>query len=157
MKTRPLRESDHREILLVVDEWWGGRRVSEKLPRLFFRHFADTSYAVEDDGSMVAFLVGLIGSSGREAYIHFVGVHPDHRGRGIGRQLYETFLVEARRRGCQTVRCITSPVNKYSIAFHKSLGFGIEAGDGEIDGVSVHENYDGDGKPKDVFWKVLES
>ncbi len=104
---------------------------------------------------MVAFLIGLVGSSGREAYVHFVGVHPDYRRCGIGDQLYEAFLKEARRHGCQTVRCITSPVNKYSIAFHKSLGFGIEAGDGEIDGVSVHENYDGDGKPKVVFWKVL--
>lgn len=155
MKMRHLREVDHREILPIVDEWWGGRRVSEKLPRLFFRYFAETSFAVEDDGSVVAFLVGFVGSSGREAYIHFVGVHPDYRFRGIGGRLYEAFSEEARRRECRTVRCITSPVNKNSIAFHTSLGFGIEAGDGEIDGVSVHQNYDGDGKPKVVFSKLL--
>ena len=26
-----------------------------------------------------------------EAYIHFVGVHPDERGHGLGRRLYEHF------------------------------------------------------------------
>ncbi len=95
-----------------------------------------------------------MGSSGREAYIHFVGVHPDYRRRGIGRGLYEAFLEDPRRRGCRTAGCITSPVNKDSIAFHVSRGFEIEAGDGKIDGVSVHENYDGE--PKVVFSKPLE-
>ncbi len=35
--TRNIREEDHREIIRVVDDWWGGRRMSGMLPRLFFR------------------------------------------------------------------------------------------------------------------------
>lgn len=156
MEMRPLRESDHRVIVPVVDEWWGERRVSEKLPRLFFRYFGDTSFVVEEDVALLGFLVGFVSQSNEgEAYIHFVGVNPEHRGRGIGRGLYEAFFERARRRGRRRIRCITSPVNRGSIAFHERLGFGIEAGDGESGGVSVHVDYDRDGKDKVVFVKTL--
>ncbi len=126
--------------------------MADKLPRLFFRHFRETSLAVEEEGVLIAFLIGIAGSE--EAYIHFVGVHPGYRNRGIGRRLYETFLEEVRRRGCLRVRCITSSVNENSIAFHKRLGFGIVEGDREVCGVSVHPDYDGDGKDKVVFEKL---
>jgi ribosomal protein S18 acetylase RimI-like enzyme len=151
MEFRQLRESDHGSVVAVVDDWWGGRRVAGKLPRLFFRYFAGTSFAVEDDGELVAFLVGLVGSPAREAYVHFVGVRPDHRSRGLGRELYGMFLDEARRHGCRTVRAITSPVNAGSVGFHKSMGFEILEGDGAEAGVSVHHDYDGDGEAKVVF------
>jgi len=61
MEIRALRESDHGAVVSVVDEWWGGRRVADKLPRLFFRYFAETGFAVERDGKLVAFLVGIVG------------------------------------------------------------------------------------------------
>jgi GNAT superfamily N-acetyltransferase len=112
------------------------------------------SFAVEDDGELVAFLVGLVGGPAHEAYIHFVGVRPDHRSRGLGRELYGTFFEEARR-GCRTVRAITSPLNTGSIGFHTSMGFDILEGDGAAGGVSVHHNYDGDGKDKVVFVKEI--
>lgn len=35
----------------------------------------------------------------------------------------------------QIVRCVTSPVNKTSIAYHTRLGFNIEEGDKLIDGI----------------------
>jgi predicted GNAT superfamily acetyltransferase len=148
---RNLRESDHRAIVAAVDEWWG-RPVSQNLPRLFFRHFEDTSFVVEEEGEIFAFLIGFVSQSRREeAYIHFAGVHPEHRGRGVAKSLYERFFDAARMRGCSRVRCITSLANETSIAFHARMGFGIEAGDGESGGVSVHRNHDGDGKPKVVF------
>lgn len=78
-------------------------------------------------------------------------------GRDIGKRLYEAFFEEMRLRGCRRVRCITSPVNKGSIAFHGRMGFEMESGDGEMDGVNVHEDYDGDGKPKVVFAKTLRA
>lgn len=139
-----------------MDGWWGGRRVAHKLPRLFFRHFADTSFVVEEGGDLVAFLVGFVSQAVLgEAYVHFFGVHPEHRGQGIGARLYGLFFEEVRRRGCTRVRCVTSPVNAESIAFHRRLGFRIEAGDGESDGIQVHTDYDGDGGEKVVFVREL--
>lgn len=140
MRFRRLREADHGPVVAVVDDWWGGRRVADKLPRLFFRYFAGTSFAVEEGGE-------LVGSPADEAYVHFVGVHPKHRPLGLGRRLYEKFFDEARRRGCRTVRAITSPVNTGSIRFHTSMGFEVLEGDG----VSIHSDYDGDGRDKVVF------
>ncbi|MGI9048667.1 MAG: GNAT family N-acetyltransferase [Rubrobacteraceae bacterium] len=152
---RNLREVDHAEIITFVDEWWGGRHVSDKLPRLFFKYFRDTSFVLEEDGRILAFLIGIIPKDSEEAYIHFVGIHPDHRKTGLAKRLYETFLDEARDRECKRVRCITSPVNKTSVSFHTGMGFEIEGGDGEVDGVSIHTNYDGDGKDKVLFVKKL--
>lgn len=151
MRLRQLRESDHGPVVAAVDGWWGGRRVADKLPRLFFRYFTETSFAAEEDGELVAFLVGIVGSPADEAYIHFVGVRPDLRWRGMGRLLYETFFDEARRRGCRSVRAITSPVNTGSIGFHTSMGFEVLKGDKLEGGVSVHTDYDGDGRDRVVF------
>ena len=155
MNIRQLREADHGPVVAVVDDWWGGRRVADKLPRLFFRYFAETSFAVEGDGELVAFLVGIVGSPADEAYVHFVGVHPDRRSRGLGRRLYEKFFDEARRRGCRSVRAITSPMNTGSIGFHTSMGFEALEGDGEENGAGVHRDYDGDGGDKVVFVRKL--
>ncbi len=155
MRFRELRESDHATVVATVDDWWGGRPVADKLPRLFFRLFRETSFAVEEDGEFVAFLIGIVGSPADDAYVHFVGVHPEHRSGGLGRRLYERFFEEASSRGCRSVRAITSPVNEGSIAFHGRMGFGIVEGDSRVDGLSVHSDYDGDGKEKVVFERGL--
>jgi len=155
MRFRRLEEADHGPVLAVADGWWGGRRAANKLPRLFFRYFAETSLAVEEDGELVAFLVGIVGRPADEAYIHFVGVRPDHRSRGLGRRLYETFFEEARRRGCRSVRAITSPVNTGSVGFHTSMGFRVLEGDGVEGGVPVHRDYDGGGQDKIVFMRNI--
>ncbi len=117
-------ESDHARVLAVLPDWWGGRDLSQLLPRLFFQHFNDTSFIVEKDGALVAFLVGFISQSEpRMAYVHFVGVHPEYRKQGLGRMLYERFFELARARGAREVHAITAPANTGSIAFHTRLGF----------------------------------
>ena len=138
-------------MVAAVDGWWGGRRVAGKLPRLFFRYFAETSFAVEDDGHLVASLVGIVGSPADDAYVHFVGVRPDHRSRGLGRKLFGMFFDEARSRGCRSVRAITSPASTGSVGFHTTMGFEVLEGDRTQGGSSIHSNNDGDGKDKVAF------
>jgi predicted GNAT superfamily acetyltransferase len=155
---RAIREADHQKITSVVNEWWEGRDMAWLLPRLFFKHFGDTSFAVEEDGELVAFLVGFVSQSRDcEAYIHFAGVRPDRRKEGIGRRLYELFFEEVEKRGCTKVSCITSPVNRDSIAFHTALGFSLKESDTEIDGVPVYRNYDGPDRDRVLFEKLLYS
>ncbi len=109
------------------------------LPRLFFDHFQTTSFIVEDDGSLAAFLVGFVSQSHpKEAYIHFVGVGPEYRQSGLARQLYEKFFA--------TVRCLTSPVNEASVAFHKRMGFSVSTG----------TDYAGPGQDRILFCKDLK-
>ena len=51
------------------------------------------------------------------AYIHFVGVHPQFRGNGLARALYQRFFELAAADGRLVVRAVTAPGNTQSIAF----------------------------------------
>ena len=131
-----------------VNVWWGGREMAPILPKLFFLHFEGTSFVAEDDeGDLAGFLCGFLSQTNPdEAYIHFVGVSPEYRGEGVGRTLYERFFEEVRHQGRTVVRCVTSPINQESVAFHEALGF-------EVDRVA--EDYDGPGEDRVLLAKRL--
>ena len=148
MEVRHAEPADYGRVIGRVNAWWGGRDMAPMLPRLFFVHFEGTSYVVDDgDGQLAAFLIGFLSQTDPdEAYIHFVGVSPEHRGGGLGRQLYERFFEDARAAGRSRVTCVTSPVNEGSVAFHEALGFTSER---------VAHDYDGPGEDRVLFVKSL--
>jgi GNAT superfamily N-acetyltransferase len=151
---RHAEASDYAPIIAVVNDWWGGRSMSDMLPKLFFVHFHDTSFVAEKDGEYVGFLIGFLSQTfPDEAYIHFVGVHPDYRKEGVGRLLYERFFEAVRAQGRSLVRCVTAPVNKPSIAFHLKMGFQPEPQDTAADGVPFYQDYDGHGGDRVLFVK----
>jgi ribosomal protein S18 acetylase RimI-like enzyme len=156
MNIRAIREEDYVRVIDVLIEWWSGRDLSDLLPRLFFQHFQETSFIMEEKGEIVGFLVGFVSQTKpSEAYIHFVGVHPNYRKQHIGTKLYDYFFQCVCGKGCNVVKCITSPVNKVSIKYHTKVGFRIEEGDAVVDGVHVHSNYDGRGNNRVVFCKEI--
>jgi len=127
MTVRLVKGSDYYIISPLINDWWNGRQMSDLLPKLFFDHFKNTSFIVEEEGEIIGFLIGFLSQSySNEAYIHFVGIHPKHRGKGIGRQLYNQFFDVIKQNGRNIVRCVTSPVNKASIDYHTKMGFEIE-------------------------------
>jgi len=143
---RTARPDDYDAIAAVVDEWWG-RPVLGSLPRMFLDLFHRTSLVVDGPHGPDAFLVGILSpSDDRRAYIHFVGVAPAARQRGLGRHLYEAFLALARAEGRSVVTAVTSPANKGSVAFHRSLGF-------TVTGPVV--DYHGPGRDLMVFERAL--
>jgi len=91
-------------VISVIDQWWGGRQMADKLPRLFFEHFTDTGFAARQ------------------------------RARHL---LYEAFFQAAEARGCVLVRAVASPVIRGSVVFHQWMGFQLEPGDVEVDGIPV--------------------
>jgi ribosomal protein S18 acetylase RimI-like enzyme len=156
MNIRSINERDHAPIIAVVDQWWGGRQMAGLLPRLFFTHFQDTSFVIEEGDHLIAFLIGFVSQTKpHQAYIHFVGIHPHQRKRGLGKRLYELFFETVRARGCDSVHCITAPINSGSIAFHRRMGFQIEKSDHERDGVAFSADYDGLGQDRVLFVKML--
>jgi ribosomal protein S18 acetylase RimI-like enzyme len=150
---RALTEADQTEVLAAVRTWWGGDGGGDAraalLPRLFFQHFAPTSWAVRDDaGQLAAFLVGFVSQTDPTVgYVHFLGVSPDLRGQGLGRALHERFAATARAAGCRSVQAITSPGNTNSQEFHRRLGFAV--------GDPV-EDHDGAGGTRVRFTRLLE-
>ena len=91
-----------------------------------------------------------------EGYIHFAGVHPDYRGRGIGTHLYERFFDLCREGGRTMVRSCTSPVNKGSVNFHRRMGFSLSRGNARVDGLEVTLDYNRPDDPKVLFERALE-
>jgi len=165
LTSRQPLEADHVRIIAAAETWWGAvggptgaQQRAALLPRLFLQHFADTSMVLEDaDGGLAGFLVGFLSQSeSKVAYIHFVGVAPALRRTGAATALYQWFSDEARGRGAAEVRCITSPGNLASIAFHTGIGFAVITGGGFADGVSVHPDYDGPGRDRVVFARPID-
>lgn len=150
---RNIREADYKYIIGRINDWWGGREMLLMLPRLFFKYFNDTSYVYEDGEKIVGFLIGFISKD--QAYIHFAGIDPSYRKKGIGSQLYEHFFSTVRELGCRKITCVTAPINKESILFHESKGFKIQTSPEIRDGVNVFKDYDGPGEDRVVFYKDL--
>lgn len=155
---RHAEASDYQPIISVINEWWGGRAMADMLPKLFFVHFRQTSFVVEKDGGIIGFLIGFVSQTfPYEAYIHFIGVHPHYRKKGLGRALYEHFFQAVKELGCKRVRCVTSPVNKDSIKFHLRIGFSIEQSSYTKEGIFVMKDYDGHGEDRVLFSKLLNA
>jgi GNAT superfamily N-acetyltransferase len=152
LKIRNSKPSDHRKIIGVLKDWWGGRDLTWMLPKLFLIHFCNTSFVVEKDDELLGFLIGFLSPSRvNEGYIHFAGVHPDYRGVGIGAFLYDQFFGICKENGRKIIKACTSPVNTGSIEFHKKMGFKISKGDAVIDGVQVTLDYNKPDDPKVRF------
>jgi len=153
---RQIEPADYKTVIGVVNDWWGGRQMADMLPRLFFVHFRPTSFIAQEDNQLRGFLSGFVSQTyPSQAYIHFVGADPRHRGQGIGRLLYSHFFEVVKNLGCTEVGCVTSPLNKGSIAFHIRLGFEILPGDSEVEGLATTSNYDGQGQARVLFRRQL--
>ncbi|OLT25864.1 GNAT family N-acetyltransferase [Nocardiopsis sp. CNR-923] len=139
---RTARPSDHLRIIGVCDAWWG-RPIADVLPRLFLDHFHTSSLTAEVGEELAGFLVGFASPSRpEEAYVHFVGVAPEHRRSGLASRLYTRLTKVARVDGRSVVRAVTSPVNARSIAFHRALGFTV---------TGPHTDHDGPGEDRMVL------
>ena len=159
LRFRRPTETDHARIVGQVDDWWGGRRLHDILPRLWFQHFTGTSWVVEDgDGRLAGFLVGFVSPDHpADAYIHMVGTSPNHRRSGLGRALYERFYEDAQAGGARRVTAITWPGNRVSVGFHRAMGFEPAAGSGtqNLYGTPAYPDYDSEGGDRVVFSREL--
>lgn len=152
-------EADYPGIVRVIDDWWGGRKVDVLLPRLWLQHFTGTSWLAEtDDGRLAGFLIGFHSPDQADvAYCRLVGTNPNLRSRGIGRALYERFFGDARDAGRHQVQTIMWPGNRVSIAFHRALGFEVEAGPGSqnLYGTPAQAGYDFDREDRAILVRAV--
>ncbi len=153
---RKAKPSDHPNVIAALQNWWGGRDLTAMLPKLFLNHFNDTSFMIEKKGQMIGFLIGFMSPAlENEAYVHFMGIHPDFRNKGLGKTIYERFFELCRRQNRTIVRACTSPLNKGSVAFHRKIGFRVESGDDQVDGLPVTRDYNRPGDHKVMFTKQI--
>jgi GNAT superfamily N-acetyltransferase len=154
MNVRRITKGDFDRIVEVIDHWWGGPIGTFAHP-IFFYELGDHALVVEQGSVMIGFLLGFLAlgseragqgaSEGPTGYVHLVGIHPDHRRRGVGRLLYDRFTEDCRGAHCVRMKAITTSGNEGSIRFHVALGWDV----GEID------DYAGPGRRRIVFTKPL--
>jgi ribosomal protein S18 acetylase RimI-like enzyme len=140
----PARITDIQQVLADHARYWGGRdlRALHLLPLV--HEFGETCLVARSDEGVLGYLIGFV-TPGGTGYVHLVATRDDARGTGLGRALYDAFAEAAGRQGAVRLKAITSVGNEGSIAFHRSLGFGVR----------VEEGYNGPGQPRVVFTRAL--
>jgi ribosomal protein S18 acetylase RimI-like enzyme len=148
-------EDDQPPIVEMIDEWFSGQRVRHLIGRAWFRHFGSTSWLAEDAAEApIGFLIGYRSPDRpAEAVIHLIGVHPNHRRRGIGRALIDAFVGDGADRGIALITALAWPGEPPAIAFFRALAFVPDDGPGSrnLFGTSAFPDYDGPGEDRIVF------
>jgi GNAT superfamily N-acetyltransferase len=145
--TRRISKQDFDRIVEVIDHWWGGP-ISTFAHPIFFYELGDMALVVEHEGTMIGFLLGFVSHDERRTgYIHLVGIHPDHRRKGVGRLLYSRFTEAALAAGCTRLKAITTTGYEGSLRFHLAQGWQAQ----EVD------DYAGPGRKRIVFTREIAS
>lgn len=53
LQIRNVKEGDYAPVIGVINDCWG-RNMADILPKLFFQHFQDTSFVVEENDRIAA-------------------------------------------------------------------------------------------------------
>ena len=142
---RGLEKADYDFLVSVLDRWWGGPSGQRAHP-VFFYELGGEGLIAEIDGEVVGFLLGFTAkATPAYGYVHFVGIHPEYRRRGVGQLLYEHFASSLRDANVTQLKAICAVGDDGAVRFHRALGFSVE----EI------TDYAGPGRARIVFRKKL--
>ncbi|WBL79972.1 GNAT family N-acetyltransferase [Bradyrhizobium xenonodulans] len=135
---RPARREDVAAIVAMLADDHLGRareRVEDPLPASYYAAFERverdsnlTLVVAESEGRVVgclqlAVLPGLSSQGGMRGLLEDVRVATDCRSRGIGEQLVQWAIAEAKARGCNLVELLTHQTRTDAQRFYKRLGF----------------------------------
>jgi len=135
---RPARREDVGAIVMMLADDHLGRgreRIEEPLPPSYFAAFdaisndANITLVVAEQAGRVVgclqlcILPGLSSQGASRALVEDVRVASDHRSRGIGEQLLQWAIGEARSRNCNLVELMTHQSRTDAQRFYERLGF----------------------------------
>lgn len=135
---RRARRDDVAAIVAMLADDHLGRareRVEDPLPASYYEAFerimrdSNLQLAVAESEDRVvgclqlAILPGLSSQGGSRGLLEDVRVATDCRSRGIGEQLVQWAIAEARARGCNLVELLTHQTRVDAQRFYKRLGF----------------------------------
>lgn len=130
-RIRPLDELDLGAIVKIDERISGAYRpeVWEHRVMYYLRRDPDASQVAEVDGRVVGFMLGEVrtGEFGLEepgGWIERFGIDPDHRGRDLGKQLFEAMRAHFAARGATTVRTLVDRNDRNVRGFLEAIGFG---------------------------------
>jgi len=97
-----------------------------------FEFYRDTglSYVAMEKGQVVGFLFSQIiehvNNIDKVLWIDNVGVHPDHRRKGVGLKLLRRASLDAKKKGAKAVQSVLMPDSKNAVMLHKKAGFFLD-------------------------------
>ena len=129
-RIRPLDELDIGAIVRIDERISGVYRpdIWEQRVTYYLRRDPDCSQVAELDGQVVGFMLadlkgGEFGLEERTGWVERFGIHPDHRGRDLGRQMFAAILEHLRREGATSVRTLVDTQDAPVAGFLAALGF----------------------------------
>ncbi|NLX46960.1 MAG: GNAT family N-acetyltransferase [Euryarchaeota archaeon] len=85
------------------------------------------SYVALEKGQIVAFLFSQIirhvNNIEKVLWVENMGVHPDHRRKGVGLKLLRRAASDAKKKGAKAVQSVVMPDAKDAVMLHKKVGF----------------------------------
>jgi ribosomal protein S18 acetylase RimI-like enzyme len=135
---RPARRDDVPVMIAMLADDHLGRareRLEDPLPAVYYEAFERvqrdpnlTLVVAESEGRVVgclqlAILPGISSQGGIRGLLEDVRVASDCRSRGIGEQLVQWAVTEAKARGCILVELLTHQTRTDAQRFYKRLGF----------------------------------
>ena len=136
---RARREDVPAIVAMLADDHLGRarERVEDPLPVVYYQAFERverdenlTLVVAESEGRVVgclqlAVLAGISSQGGIRGLLEDVRVASDCRSRGIGEQLVQWAVAEAKARGCNLVELLTHQTRTDAQRFYKRLGFAL--------------------------------
>ncbi len=124
-------------VLMLADDALGGarERIEDPLPESYFKAFERVDrdpniqlVVAEEGGAVVGclqlcILPGLSSQGASRALIEDVRVASSRRSHGIGEQLVQWAVAEARAKGCKLVELLTHHTRVDAQRFYERLGF----------------------------------
>ncbi len=143
-RIRPLDELDISAIVRIDERISGAYRpdIWERRVGFYLRRDPGASQVAEADGRVVGFMLGDLraGEFGLEepsGWIERFGIDPEHRGRDLGRLMFEAMVAHFRAGGARTVRTLVDRNDATVAGFLRALGLSpspLEALEMRLDG-----------------------
>ena len=128
-RIRPLDELDIGAIVRIDERITGKYRpeVWEQRVGYYLRRDPEASRVAEVDGKVVGFMLGDVraGEFGLEepsGWIERFGIDPDHRGRDLGRLMFDAMVAHFKAGGAHTVRTLVDRKDAEVAGFLRALG-----------------------------------
>ena len=95
----------------------------------FYRE-AGLSYVAMEKGQVVGFLFSQmmqhVNNIDKVLWIENLGVHPEHRRKGVGLKLLRRAALDPKKKGAKAVQSVIMPDSKDAVMLHKKVGFFLD-------------------------------
>lgn len=120
--------SDMDEVLTLEKEIFPEDAFTRRVFNAMYKHAQDTFFVVRTnaDKRLIGYITAYLLNK-TESYIASIGIHPDYRQLGIGRQLIDILREKFTEKGAAMLTLHVRMGNENAIAFYHKLGFKVES------------------------------